>query len=310
MIRQSAFDLVTVGHFAIDTIDLPHIKSVRTKLGGPPTYVSIAAAKLGAKVSVISKVGNDFPKEYQERLQGSQVDLSGLKHVEQAVTTRFVLKYLRDYKRKLRLKAQAPPILAEDINISIKPRAIHVAPIARELSEDSVMKLRKATRILSLDPQGFIRDFGVRGYVRLKPWIAGSVLEQIDVYKSSLDEIRMVVGIVNAKKGARRIQDYGVKIVIITRGLQGSTLLIDGALFDVPACKSRAIVDPTGAGDTYIGAFLAEYIQGKDPLWCACVGSASASFVVENFGAERFGGRQETYERAERIYEKGISKLT
>jgi sugar/nucleoside kinase (ribokinase family) len=307
MIRQSGFDLITIGHFTIDTINLPHTKPVRTALGGPPTYVSIAAAKLGAKVSVISKVGDDFPTEYQERLQGSQVDLAGLKHVGQGVTTRFVLKYQTDYKRTLRLEARAPRILAEDINISIQPRAIHVAPVACEFSEDSVAKLRKATRTLSLDPQGFIRDFAVRGYMRLKPWAAGSVLDQIDIYKSSSEEIKMVVGTVDAKKGARKIQDYGVKIVVVTRGLQGSTLLIDGTFFDVPACESRGIVDPTGAGDTYIGAFLAEYTKGKDPLWCACVGSASASFVVENFGSERFGDRQETYERAEQIYEKGIS---
>jgi sugar/nucleoside kinase (ribokinase family) len=67
-------------------------------------------------------------------------------------------------------------------------------------------------------------------------------------------------------------------------------------------------LDPTGAGDVFIGAFLAEYIRTKDPVWCACVGSASASFVVEGIGPERFGERQETYERAKEIYEKQLKK--
>jgi hypothetical protein len=38
------------------------------------------------------------------------------------------------------------------------------------------------------------------------------------------------------------------------------------------------------------------------------VGSASASFVVEGIGPERFGERQETYERAKEIYEKQLKK--
>jgi sugar/nucleoside kinase (ribokinase family) len=105
---------------------------------------------------------------------------------------------------------------------------------------------------------------------------------------------------------AKKIQDYGVKIVIITRGMRGSTLFFDDSLYNVPACKSRLVLDPTGAGDAFIGAFLAEYIRGKDPVWCACVGSASASFVVEGIGPERFGERQETYERAKEIYEKQL----
>jgi len=54
------FDLVTVGHFAIDLILSPKIANPRLTLGGSPTYVSLAARKLGARGSVISKVGKDF----------------------------------------------------------------------------------------------------------------------------------------------------------------------------------------------------------------------------------------------------------
>jgi sugar/nucleoside kinase (ribokinase family) len=81
------FDLVTVGHFAMDAILSPTIKLLRITLGGSLTYVSVAAAKLGAKVSVISKVGNDFPNEYFEWFQDSGVDLSGLKRIYNASTT-------------------------------------------------------------------------------------------------------------------------------------------------------------------------------------------------------------------------------
>jgi len=114
----------------------------------------------------------------------------------------------------------------------------------------------------------------------------------------------MVTGITDIKRAARRIQKYGAKIIIVTRGLYGSALLFEDAFCNLPACRPQVLVDPTGAGDAYIGGFLAEYVDGKDPRWCACVGAAAASFVVEGIGPERFGNKEETYARARKIYQK------
>jgi sugar/nucleoside kinase (ribokinase family) len=302
------YDLVTVGHFTIDLIISPRIASPKPTLGGPPTYVSLAAVKLGAKVSVISKVGQDFSEDYVKWLKTNHVDLSVLEWVNDACTTRFVLRYDNNWKRKLQLKAHAPPISACDVPDVLKAKTINLAPITSELSEDLITKLRKSVSVLSLDPQGFVRDFDSKGNVHLKRWREKAVLELVDVYKSSQDEIKAITGTSDMQIAAKKIQDYGVKIVIITRGMRGSTLFFDDSLYNVPACKSRLVLDPTGAGDAFIGAFLAEYIRTKDPVWCACVGSASASFVVEGIGPERFGERQETYERAKEIYEKQLKK--
>ena len=97
---------------------------------------------------------------------------------------------------------------------------------------------------------------------------------------------------------------------MVTRGMKGTILLVDDEFYHIPACKPRVFRDPTGAGDTFIGAFLAEYLQGKEPLWCACVGSAASSFVVEGIGPAVFGEKEETYTRAKEIYEKGLKQLS
>jgi sugar/nucleoside kinase (ribokinase family) len=68
------------------------------------------------------------------------------------------------------------------------------------------------------------------------------------------------------------------------------------------------VVDPTGAGDVFIGAFLIEYTRAKETVWCACVGSAAASMVVESLGATSIGQKDEIYRRAEALYEKGIKQ--
>ena len=304
MTSSNRFDLVTVGHFAIDTISSPKLVPERIALGGSATYVSLAAAKLGAKVSVISKVGKDFPNRFLGWLQNNNVDLSGLARTRSGRTTRFSLRYQANHKRRLQLKAVAPSIQTSDVPDSLQTQAIHVAPIANELSINVVQALRKLTHTLSLDPQGFVRSFDSDGNVRSKRWRGKAVLELIDIYKSTQDEIKKVTGAADIFQASRSIQDHGVKIVVTTRGLQGSTLLVENTVYRVPACKPHVILDPTGAGDAYIGAFLAEYARKEDPYWCACVGSAAASFVVEGVGSERFGNREETYARARKIYQK------
>jgi sugar/nucleoside kinase (ribokinase family) len=102
----------------------------------------------------------------------------------------------------------------------------------------------------------------------------------------------------------KSIHKKGIGVVIATRGIRGSRLLFEGRFYDLPACKPRVFKDPTGAGDAFIGAFLAEYVRGKAPVWCACVGSAAASFVLEGVGPTVFGERAETYSRAEDIYNR------
>ena len=297
------FDLVTVGHFSIDLIRSSKITKPKPTLGGSPTYVSLAARRLSANVSVVSKVGEDFSDRHMAWLNANGVDLSGLKRIKGALTTRFILEYT-NWKRQLQLKSRAPPIFPEDVPSSMRARVIHVSPIVNELSHDVVDKLRSLTDILSLDPQGFVREFDAKGNAHLRKWKDQRVLEQIDIYKSSSSEIKIITGFANLRLAMEKIRDYGPKIVIVTMGMKGSKLLLEGKIHDIPACKPRVIRDPTGAGDAFIGAFLAEYVREKDSTWCGCVGSASASFVVEGLGPEVFGEKEEIYARAAKVYGK------
>ena len=299
------FDLVTVGHFAIDVILSSEIAVPRHTLGGPPTYVSLAARKLGATISVISKVGKDFSEDYIEWLTAKGIDLSGVQRIKNALTTSFTLKY-RNEERQLQLRSRAPAIVPEDVPDSLQAKVIHVAPIANELSGDVVDKLRTSAETLSLDPQGFVRKFDENGNVLLKEPKNSNILKQIDLYKSSLSEIRTVTGSTDLRLAMEKIHDYGVKAVIVTRGRRGSILLHEKRFYEIPACEPRIIRDFTGAGDVLIGAFLAEHIRGKDLVWCMCVGSAAASFVVEGIGPAVFWERKDVYQRASDLYEKGL----
>jgi sugar/nucleoside kinase (ribokinase family) len=299
------FDIVSVGHFAVDSIFLPDRNMPFNVLGGSAAYVSFAARRLDANVSVVSKVGGDFPDAYLWWLEQEGIDLSGVVKIESVQTTRFELKYNNKLlNRRLRLKSKAPPITVDDLPKSLKAKTIHIAPIAGEITYKVAKKLRSCAQWLSVDPQGLVRNFNERGNVTRCSLTDKRTLELVDIYKSSSDEIKAVTGMSTQKSAMRAVHDYGVETVIVTLGMKGVVFSVEETVYKIPAYKSEKVVDSTGAGDVFIGGFLAEYIRGENLLWCACVGSAAASLVVEAVGPTFFGDKAEIYRRARVLCEK------
>jgi len=304
------FDIVSVGHFSIDSIFLPDKHTRRfIVLGGSVAYVSFAARRLDARVSVVSKVGGDFPEAYMWRLKQEGIDLSWVAKVKGAKTTRFELKYGSELSnRNLRLKSRTPPITVDDLPKSLKARAVHIGPIAGEINYEVAEKLRNHADVLSLDPQGLVRNFDEKGNITYGAVIDKRILELVNIYKSSSDEIKAVTNLSKLDSAIKAVHDYGVETVIVTLGMNGAMLSIKETTYGIPAYKSGKVVDPTGAGDAFIGGFLAEYVRGEDSLWCACVGSAAASLVVEAVGPTFLGEKAEIYRRARLLYGKEIKQ--
>jgi sugar/nucleoside kinase (ribokinase family) len=297
------FDIVTVGHFVIDQIVVEERKSPSITLGGPPTFVSLTSTALGAKTGVVSKVGRDF-HTHAAWLRKNKVDLSYVQTLQNTLTTRFTLKYSGD-ERTLNLENLAPPILPKDIATSLHTKVIHVSPVLDEVPFETIHELRKRTSTLSLDPQGLLRFVDERGKVKPKRLDNMEVLKNIDILKSSINEAKIIGGTDSLHKSIEEIQRYGPKTVLVTMGKEGTlaSFGMSKKLHTVPAYEPRIIKDVTGAGDAFIGAFLAEHVKNKENLWCCCVGSAAASFLIERIGPT-LPEKAEIYERATKIYEK------
>ncbi len=303
------YDLVAVGHFSIDSILLPSRQTPFVLLGGSAAYVTLSARRLEARTAVISKVGNDFPEAYRWWLEQESVNLAGLTKLENAQTTRFELEYDSDLSnRTMLLKVRTPPLTIEDIPNALKALAIHIAPIAGEVTQDVIEKLRERADVLSFDPQGLVRKFDENGRITYGQLANPQILDLINIYKSSQKEIEALTALTDLNSAIDAVHDHGVRIVIVTLGAKGSVLSVEGSLHYIPACKPEKLVDPTGAGDAFIGGFLTEYTNDANILRCACIGSAAASFVLEGIGPTFFGDKIRVYERARELYEKGIKQ--
>lgn len=295
-------DLIVVGNLAYDDIITPFDRRQRV-FGGSVAYAALCAAKLGQKVGLVSKVGQDYDLSDLTPLVQADVDVSGVKQVDGA-TTRFECVYDEQENRQQRLLDACAPILPEDIpDHHLQAKKVALLPIFDELPYQTVARLAAGERPVCMDPQGYLRSVGQEKRVVPRAWgDRERFLAQVDVLASSVPELEALAGTEDPEEAVRFLAGYGPQIALVTRegGARtgfSSFVYCEGQLHEIPAIPPRAFVDPGGAGDSSAIAFFVEYERTGDAPWSALFASAAASFVIEGFGASNFGTREQITER-------------
>ena len=86
-----------------------------------------------------------------------------------------------------------------------------------------------------------------------------------------------------------------VPLLVVTRGVLGSTVYQEGRAFHVAAFPAHE-VDATGAGDVFAASFFIRFAETNDPLESARFASCVAAFSVEGIGVSRIPSRQRVVE--------------
>jgi sugar/nucleoside kinase (ribokinase family) len=294
----SLLDLLVVGHFAIDYV-VREGEALPPSLGGTVTFSSLATAGLGAKVGIVSKVGPDFRDDYILVFARNGVDISEVKKVK-APTTKYRLEYLGE-ERTLTLLTKCDPIGPKDVmGLRNKASAIHLGPIAGEISDQTVGEIAKWNKTVLLDLQGVIRRFDKQGNVSVEAnALLPEMVRNVTIVKAALREGEEVTKTSGFEKVGSSFLDMGCRISIVTLGAKGSYISnCDGETMLIPAIKPRKVVDYTGAGDAYAGSFLVEYTRTRDIRRSAIIASSAVSFKVEGHSTFGFASRKDIEERA------------
>nr|MDO8134825.1 PfkB family carbohydrate kinase [Candidatus Njordarchaeum guaymaensis] len=295
---MALLDMVVVGHFSIDYVERDD-KAFPPSIGGTVTFSSLAAARLGAKVGIVSKVGPDFRDDHLLIFARNGIDVSNVRKVG-TPTTKYRLRYQGE-ERTLTCLSRCEPIEPKDIRkLRDETNAVHLGPIAAEIPLETVDEAAKWGSITLLDLQGVIRKFGRDGCVSLgKNRYLPQIIEKVTAVKTGLREGEVATHATGAEKVASALVDMGCKIAIITFGGKGSYVSTrDGDRLSIPVIKPRKVTDYTGAGDVYAGSFLFEYSKTHDVRHSAIIASSAVSFKVEGHSTSGFASRQEIEERA------------
>ena len=278
------FDLVAIGHAARDEFE----GDPEWRIGGTATYAAAAAACLGDRVALLTRVGPHERDRLAARCEELGIELHAL---ESAVTTTFSFRYV-DGHRRLRLKARAKAIGAEAIPAPLRDtRSVVLASIAHEIDPSVFDVYGGVPRVLAA--QGYLRSWDADGTIRRREWDeAHEVLERVSVAVVSEEDVEGNFEL--ARAWAKTAP------VIVTIAERGAIVLRGGREIEVGGFPADEVVDQTGAGDAFCAGLAIALADGDDLEDASRFANAVASFAVEAVGTIALASREKVQARMQR----------
>jgi sugar/nucleoside kinase (ribokinase family) len=305
---------VIAGQLKRDFAIIPTGKARVDVVGGNLAY---AATGLGvwqpAKLAgLVARVGEDYPREWLVEINQRGFDIQGIRILPEAIDLRSFYVYIDNYTllrenpaaHFTRLKQPfprallnySPPSTSYDNRSHLMPTSLRQSDIPPDYLDATAAHLCPIDYLTHTLLPAVLRQGGFTT-VTLDPaasTMSPSFWDDIPALVTGLTafmpnekEIRMLFHGRSSDlwQMMEAIAEYGCEIVVVKRGERGQWLYDRAAhaRWEIPAYPAR-VVDPTGAGDSYCGGFLAGYRQTYDPIQAALYGSISASLTVEGSG--------------------------
>jgi len=278
--------LVIVGAVAFDAIETPFGKTDKI-LGGPATFIGLAASQFEVDSAIVSIVGGDFPNEYLDMFKNRGIDISSLEVVQNGKTFFWSGKYHNDMNTRdtlateLNVLADFNPVVPEKYKNS---KVLMLGNLQPSVQSSVIEQMNKKPDLVILDTMNFWMDTALEDLKK--------VIREVDVITINDEEARQLTSEYSLVIAAKKIMGMGPKYVVIKKGEHGALLFFENEIFYAPALPLKEVFDPTGAGDTFAGGFAGFLAQTEDFSFdnlkkAIIYGSALASFCVEKFGTER-----------------------
>jgi ribokinase len=253
--------------------------------GGKGANQAVAAARLGADVSFIGKVGKDnFGLATIGQLKKEGIDVSSLGVTEAAASGVALITVVPSGENSIIVGSGANSLLTPE-DVQAARRSIEGASILLMQMETPQDTLIEAARIA--------KDAGVCVVLNPAPVPAAGVeaelLRHVDLLVPNETEAAQIAGTESGASSPRQmaeaIQALGVKDVVITLGSKGSYANCGGKEYTVPAHTVKA-VDTTAAGDTFCGALCLALAEGRPMDEALDKASGAAAVSVTRKGAQ------------------------
>jgi len=275
--------ILIVGSTALDSIKTPKAENPRL-LGGSASHAAVAACFFGP-VRLVGVVGSDFPKRYLQLYRRHRIDLAGLQ-ILPGKTFHWSGEYEVNMNNRRTLLTELgvfetfTPTLPRAYQTSQFVLLANIAP-ALQLH---VLNQMKRPRFVVADTMDLWLNIALPDLLKLLKRIDGCVLNDSEAHQLTKAD--------NVFAAIRKIHQFGPKYVVIKKGSHGSILSGPRGFFLCPAYPLPRVVDPTGAGDSFVGGMMGYLAAAKGSIdenirRAMVFGSVTASFCCEGFGLTR-----------------------
>ena len=277
--------IIVVGTLAFDTIETPYGKVDRV-IGGSAPFASLAAKTKNVECAVVSIVGNDFPKSYLDLLISKGIDVSEVQIEKDGKSFFWSGKYHDNMNKRDTLETQVNVLANFDPKIPKNYTNLDILVLGNldpKVQLSVISQFEKRPKFTMLDTMNFWMDNTLENLLK--------IISKVDLICINDEEVIQLSGCKDYKNGIKKILTMGPKYLIMKKGEYGSTLYSDNLEFFCPSFKVKKVIDPTGAGDSFAGAFAGHLAESKNYTFesissALIYANAVASFCVEKFGIE------------------------
>ncbi|NMD38908.1 MAG: ribokinase [Christensenellaceae bacterium] len=259
-----------------------------TASGGKGANQAVQAALLGANVSMLGKVGEDaFGKEMVESLNKAGVDTSMVlktNKVSSAIGNVQIQSNEQGTQNRI--------VVVSGANMTITPE--EVAFLKEDISNFDmvIMQLEIPMEINEIVAE-YAYNKGVPVMLNPAPSapLSDKFLSHLTYISPNEHEAADIVGFPvtddeSCLKALKALHDKGVKKVLITRGSDGAVYSDENGIIFSSSVKCEKVLDPTAAGDSFIGAFCTATCYGLTAEDALKFANHTASITVSRLGAQ------------------------
>ncbi|KAF1842052.1 Ribokinase-like protein [Cucurbitaria berberidis CBS 394.84] len=305
---ELSVDTVSLGMVVIDEIRLPSRPPLIDVAGGSGTYATLGSRLFSTcgqshRVGCLVLAGRDFPDAIREQLLGWQMSLV-LNLSEDKLSTRGLLEYEDDTFGPKKFRYTTPPLKASPIDLIdsylLNSRAFHLLATPEEVQKQipELIKLRaqrgvKKRPFLVWEPlpaacitrnrDAFLQACKLVDVFSPNHLEMSALFEDPPLKMLQPDQLEAY-----ALEFSRATGMSGNGIVIIRAGEHGSLATQNAAkkVWLPPYYQDGAtkVVDPTGAGNTFLGGFIEGWKRSQDIAEASAFGNVAASFALEQIG--------------------------
>src|ERR671921_981542 len=237
--------LTVVGSIAFDAVETPAGSRDRL-LGGSAVHFALAASQF-ARIRVVGPAGDDFGEAEYEVLHRRGVLTDDVEHVAGGKTFFWAGRYHRDINQRDTLQTDLN--VFEDFRPKLSPASrdaeiLFLGNIQPDLQRE-VREQCRAARFVAMDSMNLWIDIAHESLMQTIALVDCLVLNDAEL-KQLTDEPNLV-------RAAGKALDLGPRVVIAKQGEYGSVMVTRDRFFGLTSYPTAAIVEPTGAGDSFAG---------------------------------------------------------
>ena len=285
-------DIVGLGEVVVDWVtELPHFPRPDEKVyalsenyfaGGVTANYLVALARLGGSCGFVGAVGNDSYGDFLIKdFKNENVDTAFvIKKTNKKTPINFI--FVSEGEKTI---IQSPHMLTTKLDLSdldesyfINAKLLHTTMVHPDLTEKAIEIATENDVHISIDLESQIAQLG---WDRLN-----KMLLSADILIPNKEGAKSITKANTPEEAAKILVKKGIKTVIITLGSRGVLITTPYYQKRIPTYNIETIVDTTGAGDAFNGAFsYAFWIKGWDLEKSCKFANGAATLKIQKLGA-------------------------